>query len=269
MRCYSEQELVQAELGELTINQVRDLDGHAAGCSRCAQARQEIRQLTEDLAPQPSPEDGFVQRVMASRKMAPAVAPRRRRFVPWFAAAALVLLAAGTAKVALDRAAHKDTWTARGHRGGASLDTPATEVMVMRGGQLLPLSGQVLSPTDAFAVRYVNPSNDTQYLAAFAVDAAGAVHWLFPEYLDAATDPPSVALAPAKDERLLPQVVALERPAPGPMRVVTLTAPEPTTVKRIERALQEASSGMSAGRVLARLFPAARIREWSCSWNAR
>jgi hypothetical protein len=26
---------------------------------------------------------------------------------------------------------------------------------------------------------------------------------------------------------------------------------------------------MSAGRVLARLYPNALIREWSCSWNAR
>jgi bacterioferritin-associated ferredoxin len=271
MRCYSDQELVQAELGELTINQVKDLDDHAAVCSCCAQARQAIRQLTEDLAPRPSQEDDFVERVMSARKTVTPIAPARRPHVSWFAAAALVLLAAGTAKVAMDYASHKETWTARGHRKEAnvSLDTPASEVLVMRGGQLLPLSGQSLSPSDAFAVRYVNPTDDTQYLAAFAVDAAGAVHWIFPEYVDASTDPPSIPLASAEEERLLPQVVAPENPAPGPMHVVTLTSHEPTTVKHIENALQEASSGMSAGHVLAQLYPNALIREWSCSWNAR
>ena len=271
MRCYSDQELVQAELGELTINQVRDLDDHAAVCSRCAQARHAIRQLTEDLASRPTQEDDFVERVMSANKTATPVAPKRRPYVPWFAAAALVLLASGTAKLAMDHAGHKQTWTARGHRDGAnvSLDTPASEVLIMRGGQLLPLSGQSLSRADAFAVRYVNPTDDTQYLAAFAVDAVGAVHWIFPEYVDASTDPPSFPLVSAEEERLLPQVVAPENPAPGPMHVVTLTSPEPTTVKRIESALQEASPGMSASHVLAQLFPHALIREWSCSWSAR
>jgi hypothetical protein len=279
MRCYSNQELVKAELGELTINQVSSMDEHAAACSRCALARNAIRQLTADLAhsPEPTQGDRFVERVMAARsdmarrETATIARSVLRLRAPWFAAAAMVLLVAGTAKLAMDHWSSKESWTARGRRGGAntSLRAPASEVLVMRGSQLLPLSGQSLSPADAFAVRYVNPTNDTQYLAAFAVDAAGAVHWIFPEYVDATTDPASIPLASARDGRLLPQVVAPDRPAPGPMRVVTLTSREPATVKLVESALREAAAGMSAGRALARLFPNALIREWSCSWNAR
>jgi hypothetical protein len=272
MRCFSNQELVKAELGELTLNQVSSLNGHAAVCYRCAQARQAIRQLTEDLAPsrQPAEDDGFVERVMLAREIAPRVEAARRRYVPWFAAAALVLLVAGTAKLVADHAGHQESWTARGRRGGAnpSLRMPASEVLVMRGSQLLPLSGRSLSPSDAFAVRYVNPTDQTQYLAAFAVDAAGTVHWIFPEYVDATTDPSSIPLASGKDEQLLPQVVAPEKPAPGPMRVVTLTSPAPATVKHVESALRDAPPGLSAGRALSRLFPNALIREWSCTWNA-
>jgi hypothetical protein len=274
MRCYSNQQLVKAELGELTLNQVSSLNEHAAACCRCAQARQTIRQLTEDLAhsPQPAQDDAFVERVMSARaETAPLADAAGRRHVPWFAAAALVLLVAGTAKLASDYVGRKETWTARGRRGGAdaSLRTPASEVLVVRGRQLLPLSGRSLSPTDAFAVRYVNPTAETQYLAAFAVDAAGTVHWIFPEYMDAATDPSSIPLASAKDEQLLPQVVAPEKPAPGPMRVFTLTSNEPAKVKRLESALREAPPGLPIGRALARLYPNALIREWSCSWNAR
>jgi hypothetical protein len=273
MRCYSNQALVKAELGELTINQLSTMAEHATACHRCAQARTAIRQLTADLArsPEPTHDDSFVERVMAARETAPSTPSARRWRAPWFAAAAVVLLVAGTVKLVMDHAGHKESWTARGRAGGsnASLRTPASEVLLMRGGQLLPLSGQSLSPADAFAVRYVNPTDDTHYLAAFAVDAAGTVHWIFPDYVDAATDPPSIPLAAAKDERLLPQVVAPENPAPGPMRVVTLTSRQPATVKRIEGALREAPPGMSAGRTVARLFPNALIREWSCSWNAR
>jgi hypothetical protein len=79
MRCYSDLELVQAELGKLSTNQVKKLDDHSAVCSRCVQARQAIRQLTEDLAPRPDQEDDFVERVVAARKVATPVAPARRR----------------------------------------------------------------------------------------------------------------------------------------------------------------------------------------------
>ena len=272
MMCYSDRELVKAELGELTLNQLSSLNAHAAACCRCAEARQSIRQLTEDLghSPLPTEDADFVVRVMSARSnAAPLIAAPRRGHVAWFATAALVLLAAGAAKLAGHDSGSKETWTARGHRGGAetSLHAPASEVMVVRGSQLVALSGLSLSATDAFAVRYVNPTADTQYLAAFAVDATGAVHWIFPEYVDAATDPSSIPLPSTQAEQLLPQMVSPEKPAHGPMRVFTLTSREPATVKRLESAVREASPRLPIARALARLYPNALIREWSCSWN--
>lgn len=273
MKCASQQELVRAELGELTVNQLRTLDEHVAVCSGCARARDQIRQLAADLSRVPAPLQGgeFVARVMAARAQEPVAQPRRRSYFPLLSAAALVLVVAGSVKLLADRPGAEDSWTARGQgtKSKIPLNAPASEVLVMREGKLLPLSGQTLSSVDAFAVRYLNPTSQTQYLAAFAVDAAGAVHWIFPAYLDAATDPSSVPLAPATDERLLPQLVAPEKPAPGPMRVFTLTSPKPTSVKRVEESLRDAPPGTSAGPALARLDPSARIREWACSWSAR
>jgi hypothetical protein len=180
-------------------------------------------------------------------------------------------VAAGSVKLVVDHQGAKESWTARGQgsKTRVPVNAPASEVLVVREGKLLPLSGQSLSSADAFAVRYLNPTGRTQYLAAFAVDAAGAVHWIFPAYLDAATDPSSISLPPTTDERLLPQVVAPEKPASGPMRVFTLVSPEPTSVKRIETALRAVPAGGPPGRALAGLYPSARIREWSCSRSAR
>jgi hypothetical protein len=276
MRCVSQQALVKGELGELTVNQVRSIDEHVAVCTGCARAREQLRQLTADLSRVPQPIHGaeFVARVMAARShesAATARAGRRFRLSMLAAAAALVLVAAGSVKLLANRPGAKESWTARGQESKTKVpvNAPASEVLVMREGKLLPLSGQTLSSADAFAVRYLNPTGRTQYLAAFAVDAAGAVHWIFPAYLDAAMDPLSIPLAPATDERLLPQVVAPEKPASGPMRVLTLISPEPTSVKRIETALRDAPAGASAGRALAALDPSARIREWRCAWSAR
>jgi hypothetical protein len=270
MRCVSAEELVKAELGELTVNQVRTVDAHLAACETCAHSRAEIRELESALGRVDTPSQGerFVERVMAARSDTRGL-PTRRLGIPIFAAAAVVLLAAGSAMFASGTWKTQDTWTARGSKARARTHVPSCDVLVMRDGKLLPVSGQTLSAADAFAVRYANPTNQTRYLAAFAVDVAGAVHWLFPEYVDAATDPPSIPLASTTDEQLLPQVVAPDGPAPGPMRVVTLMSREPTSVRPIERALRDTPVGVPASRALALAFPHALIQEWSCSWRAR
>ncbi len=146
---------------------------------------------------------------------------------------------------------------------------PSAEVLVVRDGKLLPVSGQTLSSTDAFAVRTVNRMRATRYLAAFAVDAAGAVHWIFPEYTDGSLDPVTLPLATNESEQLLPQLVAPDRPSAGAMRVFTLISRESTSVKQIEKVLQNAGTGTSAGRALARVYPGSILREWSCTWDAR
>jgi hypothetical protein len=271
MSCVSAAELVKAELGELTLNQVHTVDAHIATCSHCSRVRAELRELVADLGRlPPAPQaDLFVAQVMAARST-PARTPRHRMHIPMFAFAATLLLVGGSAIFTSGHRRTEETWSARGPKAPASPRSDASsEVLIVRKGKLLPLAGQTLSATDAFAVRYVNPTDQTRHLVAFVVDAAGAVHWIFPEYADAATDPRSIPLAPTKDERLLPQIVAPDQPAPGPMRVLTLISQKPTSVKTIEGALRNAHAGGSTKQALARFYPGALIREWSCSWAAR
>jgi hypothetical protein len=148
-------------------------------------------------------------------------------------------------------------------------DQPTTEILAVHDGKLRPVDTQPLSPGDAFAVRFVNPGQTNYYLAAFALDAAGAVHWIYPEYADATTDPRSVLLPAAQQETLLPQIVEPDRPALGPLQVVALLTREPVSVKQVEEALRGDSSSLRAARVLASTFSHPLIREWRSSWNAR
>jgi hypothetical protein len=146
---------------------------------------------------------------------------------------------------------------------------PVTEILAVRGGQLRPVERQPLSAGDAFAVRYVNPGPERYYLAAFALDAVGTVHWIYPEYVDGATDPGSIPLPPARQETLLPQVVEPDKPAAGAMQVIALLTPEPVSVKQVETALQQAPNGVPAAQALARAIARPLIREWRTSWNVR
>jgi hypothetical protein len=279
MRCFGMDELVKAELGDLTVNEVGSLRDHVASCGRCAAAQREVQQLLTDLScpPELASADSFVERVMAARPAGQSVSRAKAsgRSV-WssplhgmLAAAALVLVVAGVTKVVLEHQQKKETWTARGGAGKPPLHAPAAEVMVMRAGQLLPLSGQSLSSADAFAVRYTNPARQPQYLAAFAVDTAGAVHWIYPEYADEKSDPHAVPLLRAEQEQLLPQVVEPDNPAPGPMHVAVVISGESLSVKRIEATLKDAARGGPLASVLSGAFPHALIREWSCAWQRR
>ena len=273
MNCPSDERLVQAELGEVTLNESGLMEQHLAECVRCAKRREELRQLAADLArPNEAAEDAFVAAVMAARETAPAPARVHRPAtvrVAWLAAAAVILLGLGIEVHGRYGRGHDDTWTARGRHHDVQARQPMTEILAMRGEQLRSIESQPLSAGDAFAVRYVNPGPDRYYFAAFALDAAGAVHWIYPEYTDGATDPQSIPLPTARQETLLPQVVEPDRPAHGPMQVIALLTPEPVSVKRVETALREAPGGVPAASVLARVIARPLIREWRSSWNAR
>jgi hypothetical protein len=281
MNCLSEDRLVKAELGELPLNDMAGIDGHVSDCVRCARMRDDVQKLLRDLALGPPPEtaDSFIDRVMSARPTVESTAEEPRRpwrlswslRIPVLAAAALALTIAGIGRFVSLRHDRDGTWTARGQRSHAraSPASASSEVLVMRGGHLLPVAGRTLAPDDLFAVHYANPGKDTRYLLAFAVDAAQVVHWIYPEYTDEATDPQSFPLPVSEETRLLPQLVEPEAPAEGPMQVVALTSQRPVRVKEVEQALRDAPIGTSPGRVLARIFPDDLVREWSCTWNVR
>lgn len=92
---------------------------------------------------------------------------------------------------------------------------------------------------------------------AFAIDESGAVHWLYPGYVDPASDPAAIRLAYATVETPLAESVQLEGVSAGRLRVVVLKSTEPLTVHAIE-SLAPADLELEA---LRRRFPRALLRE--------
>jgi hypothetical protein len=132
-----------------------------------------------------------------------------------------------------------------------------------RGGQAAALlEGSTLSRGDGIVIRYSNPEARPVYLMVFAIDEAGAVHWLHPAYLDASSNPKSLKLAGNTTERVLPEITEPENPEPGKLRVFALLSRTPYDVKSVEQRLT------AGGAEVPLLFPQAEVEEWSFTWRA-
>jgi len=222
---------------------------HLHGCARCRAALAELRAITEALATRPAlaaSDDAFVGAAVA----------RTRPRTPWLAAAAAVL-ALGLGAGELVR--RPDEPRARGTEHGPA--RAVAEVLYVRRGVAERVQGAALRGGDAFAVRAGNARDVPVYLLAFVVDAAGAVHWLYPAWTDPASDPSALPLAPHSPEQVLPELVAPEGAAPGPLRIYAVTLPRPVTVRAVEAHLAQLAPPGTG------LFAAATIHRWSASWN--
>jgi len=129
----------------------------------------------------------------------------------------------------------------------------------------LPVEGATLHRGDGFAVRYWKTTMEPTYLMAFAIDAAGEVHWIYPAHLDPLLDPHAVPLA-ASEDRLLGEVFEPESPAQGPLRVVAIVTSEPLTINAVEQRLGKGPRETALAR-LASLGPSTRVSEWNCTWS--
>src|SRR2546430_2469333 len=84
-----------------------------------------------------------------------------------------------------------------------------------------------------------NANDDGPLFRAKVLAAASDVHWLYPAYRDERTTPRWVPIAAGSKPRLLGDVVQPEAPHAGPLRLVTLLAVSPLTVKDVEARLAQ------------------------------
>ncbi|WP_164017509.1 hypothetical protein [Pyxidicoccus trucidator] len=235
---------------QLSEDDARTLRAHARDCARCQAelggTEALVARIAAPLEPA-APPDEAVARVLRRVRAGP---PERRvrpiRFRPWMGGAAAAL-AAGLALFVLRPTPTplpgETTWTARG--AGPVEATLARSVGITfhtPGSGAAPLaSGAVVPAESGFGVRYRNL--DTQapvYLLAFAQDARGEVHWLYPAHLREDANEPSVRLEPSAEARAMEEVVVLEEPASGPLRLVSVVTRAPLGVQDIESLPPEA-----------------------------
>ncbi len=222
------------------------------------------RNLVQDLRARPvllASEDTFVARVLESCKRDHAIGAAHGRASRRTLALTLLASAAALAIVGVGRPRLREHWTARGssHREtrGVSIQT-----LVARDHALLPIDQASLHAGDGITVRFVNDTGERRYLAVFVVDAARAVHWIYPAYVDEATNPTSIELEPNSEPRVLAEIVEPDRPASGPLRVVSVTSREPLSVKAVESRLLDGAASASD------LFPEGQVQEWRCLWTS-
>ncbi|MGQ0505126.1 MAG: anti-sigma factor family protein [Myxococcaceae bacterium] len=263
MSCPSQSELFRLLEGELKERDADRIRSHTQGCASCQARLAEQQTLTSRIgaAFAPSTSDAAVAQVMARlERAAPERAPTPWQWQPW----ALVAVAAAVAGV---------IWVSSPRAGGPTLvqappvapsapvhaspsaHAPPSPAFASRGSQQpLALHQQAgvalyevadpvkklshdskVSARSSFVAGYTNlGSAGAVFLTLFAVDAKGEVHWLYPGHPTADQDPSSLTLAPARDLALLPEAVTLERPAPGPLRILSIVSRQPLKVSAVE-----------------------------------
>ncbi|HEY0705458.1 MAG TPA: zf-HC2 domain-containing protein, partial [Polyangia bacterium] len=244
--CVGSDRLARHADGELTVNEAAAVAKHLAGCADCRKELALVRDLLGHIAARPVVKDearaqdqfvaGVLERIEAQRL---AEKPHRGWSFPWSFPWRLptwtwgAALAAATAVVLLPRVAQ--------HRRGNETDIPefasrggdrsqpalpkrvGAEIQVIRDGKILASEETRLRAADRLTARYDNLVTDRPiYLMVFALDAAGDVHWIFPGYTDATSDPEAVLLERGARARALGEVVQLEAPAAGALRVAVL-----------------------------------------------
>jgi hypothetical protein len=255
LSCPERDALARLADGEATENDAASLRGHIAACTRCAAAFAAEQRLREDVA---APVAGIPTARLVLGVMEQLVEPRSTP-VPWrlpLLAGGMMLTAAATVLLVL----LPDGGAPRSERDGGSFQARggAGDAFARRTGVTLHDAGppsRELKPRDEvdadtrYVASYRNLAEAAPaYLLAFAIDRAGTVHWLYPAYLSADVDPPSLALRPGSGA-VLPDGVVLDRPAPGQLRLVTILSPRPHRVSDIEgRAAPELSPAALAAR---------------------
>ncbi len=266
MKCPPAEDLLRRELGELLTHRANDVEQHLLVCASCAQRQRVQHELLAALS-EPPPlqvsDSAFTEGVLRRRdaqERAPATVPRRS--VRWAVGLAAAAVLAASWLFVPRLAQQQGTFTARGANHQAA-DATFVEVLRVRANGLEPIRGATLRPGDGIGVRFSNAGKMPRYLMVFALDSQREIHWIYPAYLDPASNPRAVPLANQRTVQLLDEAVEPEAPAPGALRVVTLVLSEPMTVKDVEGRIVGESPDVK------RLFPAAQVSEWGCTWTAK
>jgi hypothetical protein len=233
--CPTPEELVLLIDGELTENDAAWVRDHLPGCAACRGEVASIRALVSDVAAPIEPRPGALERVLARLDEAPvAPAPRWR---PVLAGVGLAIVAAAAAiPLALHRLDDPARFAARGGVAAPSLSRDVGVTIYRHASRLDRLEpGSKVTAQSAYAISFRNLGADgAAYLAVFAQDAAGEVHWIEPTWVDPAQNPASVLLPHAEQEAAPRTSVVLEHPAMGAMHLFVLVTPGPVRVSEVE-----------------------------------
>lgn len=233
-------ELEQLLEGEVTENRALELRAHLRACPECT-GRLEgeqalLRALSAEIDAPPAPDalDRLMARVDEDARSRQDLRSARR-WLRWPVVAGIAAAAVAVLAVIVPlRGTRESHLTARGAEKRWSAKV-GVELLALGDPPRRLLGGAEVTRDVAFTATYRNRNDAPAYMLAYAMDAAGEVHWLYPGYLSPADDPIAIRLDRAVEDVLLPDSVVLDDPAPGPLRCVLVLTREPLRVSSIER----------------------------------
>jgi hypothetical protein len=261
-RCPNQDELLAFADADLSPEQLGRIEKHLELCGSCAKQVMAVHSLIDDLAaPLVAPRLDMAEHVagVMRRLDIPVATPSRSRWViggPLLAAAAALLVSLGLRSQSSESASE---FAARGGPPQASLsrDVGLQLYAQEESPRALQPGGRVRRGTPLTA-GLRNLGDQRVYLLLFAVDAAGVVHWIAPEFTVPGSDPLATGMEPSQREQLLPSAVVFDDLAAGPLRVVAVIDRKPARVSEIE-ALPSSELATDA---LMKRFPRAETRQF-------
>jgi hypothetical protein len=249
--CLDDEETFALVDGAVAEKDAAILRRHIDGCERCRTRVRAMERTIFALAEEENVDpvvhaDAVLAALDEADVITARATPRRFGRILPLAIGGLAAAAALFIGIGLRRNTADDGFTAR---GGAMVDAPlrrslAVTVQVLDGNVPRALTNEAtVTPKTRFVASHRNTGTTTGHALVFAVDAKRSVHWLYPAYESAGTDPSSVMLAPTEGrEVLMGTGVAFEDLAAGPASIVTVLSREPVPVSRIEQ-LSDPSPG--------------------------
>lgn len=234
-------ELLQLLDGEVTENRAAELRSHLARCPACAAEQAAQRRLVGHLAAPVDgvPSAGALERLLARVDEVTGVETTARAGTPrrwplrWVLVSGLAGVAAALVLVVMPGPDPRDAFSPRGTpvSWGAKVDV---DLFALGDPPRRLEPGASVAVDAAFVGVYRNLDDAPAFLLAFAEDASGQVHWLYPAFAGAGTDPAAVELAPGSGATPFPDAVELDHPAPGPLRCIMVITREPLRVSTVE-----------------------------------
>jgi len=251
MKCPDEQTLAAFMEGELSTNAAGELQAHLADCAGCRQAFERLHETVGRLKHARMAEDPrFVGQVLER------LPERRRRTGRWLVALALPAAAAFAVWLSASMHNHDGEFVARGSAKPGPAE-PAThlgvEVFVhpqsREKNRLAMRGGEQVENGDGFSFVVSNRFGRDVYLCLFAIDSAQAVHWFYPSYTDAGTEPQAIRVPAAPAIMPLDQGVTPEGLAPGRLSLIALFLARPVRVSEVEKVVAGAALSAIAQRL--------------------
>lgn len=252
MKCPDEQTLAAFMEGELSTNAAGELHVHLADCAGCRQAIERLRETAGQLRRARAAEDpNFVSQVLQRLP-----AGHRRHPGRWLIVWALPAAAAFAVFLSASLHHHDGEFVARGSAKPGPAE-PAThlgvEVFVhpqsRERNRVAMRGGERVENGDGFSFVVSNRFGRDVYLCIFAIDGAQSVHWFYPSYTDAATEPQAIRVPASPATMALSQGVTPEGLAPGRLSLVALFLARPVRVSEVEKVVAEAALGTIASRL--------------------